>query len=227
MGTHDPARIHASRPNPQRSHTSVKVTSLKSNRSSLSRMSLVRKSQPVFVLILVLGISTVAPSTQAQSPLPPPLRSIESLDVPRYMGRWYEIAKFPNWFQRQCVAATVATYSLRPDGQVQVLNECRRQNGQMEQALGQARHLGPATSARLQVRFAPQWLSLLPFVWGDYWVIDLDERYELVAVSEPQREYLWVLSRTPVVDEVRYAALLTRLAAQGLDVGRLESTPQR
>ena len=143
------------------------------------------------------------------------------------MGRWYEIAKFPNWFQRQCVGNTSANYSLRPDGQVQVLNECRRQNGEMEQALGQARQLGPATSPRLQVRFAPQWLSLLPFVWGDYWVIDLDERYELVAVSEPKREYLWVLSRTPVVDEARYAALLTRLTAQGLDVRRLESTPQR
>ena len=183
----------------------------------------------ITALITALGLALVSPGAQAQnqSPSAPPLRSIESLDVPRYMGRWYEIAKFPNWFQRQCVAATVATYSLRPDGQVQVLNECRRQNGQMEQALGQARQLGPATSARLQVRFAPQWLSLLPFVWGDYWVIDLDERYELVAVSEPKREYLWVLSRTPVVDEVRYAALLTRLAAQGLDVSRLESTPQR
>ena len=186
-------------------------------------------SAVITALVTALGLALVSPGAQAQtqSPSAPPLRAIESLDVPRYMGRWYEIAKFPNWFQRQCVGATVATYSLRPDGQVQVLNECRRQNGQMEQALGQARQLGPATSARLQVRFAPQWLSLLPFVWGDYWVIDLDERYELVAVSEPKREYLWVLSRTPVVDEVRYAALLTRLAAQGLDVSRLESTPQR
>ena len=147
--------------------------------------------------------------------------------MPRYMGRWYEIAKFPNWFQRQCVGNTSASYSLGADGRVQVRNECRRQNGEMEQAMGQARQIGSTTSPRLQVRFAPQWLSLLPFVWGDYWVIDLDERYELVAVSEPKREYLWILSRTPVVDEVRYAALLTRLAAQGLDVRRLESTPQR
>ncbi len=183
----------------------------------------------ITALISALGLALVSPGVQAQSqsPSPPPLRAIDSLDVPRYMGRWYEIAKFPNWFQRQCVGNTSASYSLRPDGQVQVLNECRRQNGEMEQALGQARQLGPATSARLQVRFAPQWLSLLPFVWGDYWVIDLDERYELVAVSEPKREYLWVLSRTPVVDEARYAALLTRLSAQGLDVRRLESTPQR
>jgi apolipoprotein D and lipocalin family protein len=183
---------------------------------------------PSLALALVLlAVPWVHARAQAQAPSPPPLRAIESLDVPRYMGRWYEIAKFPNWFQRQCVGNTSANYSLRPDGQVQVLNECRRQNGEMEQALGQARQLGPATSPRLQVRFAPQWLSLLPFVWGDYWVIDLDERYELVAVSEPKREYLWVLSRTPVVDEARYAALLTRLTAQGLDVRRLESTPQR
>jgi len=90
-----------------------------------------------------------------------------------------------------------------------------------------ARQVGGPGSARLQVRFAPAWLSVLPFVWGDYWVIDLDERYELVAISEPKRDYLWILSRSPQVDPARYQALLARLAAMGLEVGRLEKTPQR
>jgi apolipoprotein D and lipocalin family protein len=78
----------------------------------------------------------------------------------------------------------------------------------------------------LQVRFAPAWLSFLPFVWGDYWIVDLDDKYELVAISEPRREYLWILSRTPAVDEATYKALLNRLTIIGLDVKKLEKSPQ-
>ena len=176
------------------------------------------------LLVAVLLAATVA-TAQTTQPLAP-LQSIASLDVPRYMGRWFEIAKLPNWFQRKCLADTSATYRLLPDGRVEVLNQCRKESGEMDQALGAARQMGPATSAKLQVRFAPSWLSVLPFVWGDYWVIDLDERYELVAISEPKRQYLWILSRTPQVDEARYAALLGRLQAMGLDVGKLEKTRQ-
>ena len=150
--------------------------------------------------------------------------TIASLDVSRYLGRWHEIAKFPNRFQKKCVSDTSADYALRPDGTISVLNQCRRADGQWETALGQARQIGDSHSAKLQVRFATAWLSLLPWVWGDYWIVDLDERYELVAVSEPTREYLWILSRSPVVEPSRYAALLGRLAALGLDVDRLEKT---
>jgi len=171
---------------------------------------------------MALLMVTLAPAETRSSGAP--LQAIAALDVPRYMGRWYEIAKLPNWFRRKCVADTSATYRLLPDGRVEVLNQCRKDNGQMDQALGMARQIGPAHSATLQVRFAPSWLSVLPFVWGDYWVIDLDERYELVAVSEPKRRYLWILSRSPVVDEARYNALLARLQAMGLEVGQLERT---
>ena len=176
------------------------------------------------LLVAVLLAATVA-TAQTTQPLAP-LQSIAALVVPRYMGRWFEIAKLPNWFQRKCVADTSATYRLLPDGRVEVLNQCRKESGEMDQALGAARQIGPATSAKLQVRFAPSWLSVLPFVWGDYWVIDLDERYELVAISEPKRQYLWILSRTPQVEEARYAALLGRLQAMGLEVGKLEKTRQ-
>jgi apolipoprotein D and lipocalin family protein len=156
----------------------------------------------------------------------PPLSTIEALDVPRYMGRWYEVAKYPNRFQRKCVADTSAQYTLLGDGTVQVANRCRRADGSLDQALGQARQLGGAASPRLQVRFAPAWLSFLPFVWGDYWVVDLDEGYSLAAVSEPRREYLWILSRSPQPDAAAYAALLERLRAQGFELSRLERTVQ-
>lgn len=177
----------------------------------------------------VLGLALVTVQARAQAPLAPngplpPLSAISELSVERYMGRWYEIAKLPNWFQRKCVADTSAQYSLLPEGGVQVLNQCRRQSGEMDQALGLARQQGGANSPKLKVRFAPAWLSWVPAVWGDYWVIDLDPAYELVAVSEPRREYLWVLSRTPTVEPSRYAALLARLSAMGLPVEKLEKT---
>jgi apolipoprotein D and lipocalin family protein len=171
-------------------------------------------------------LDAAQPAAVPSAVTPGPLTTVVTLDVPRYMGTWFEIAKVPNWFQKKCVADTRADYLLQAGGSVQVTNRCRRENGDMEQAIGEARQMGPATSPKLQVRFAPAWLSLLPFVWGDYWVIDLDADYQLVAVSEPKREYLWVLSRTPTVSAEAYQALLLRLQAQGFDLKRLERTRQ-
>ena len=163
----------------------------------------------------------------AQQPALAPLSVIATLDVPRYMGRWYEIAKFPNWFQRMCASQTQANYELQADGTLRVLNRCRNASGEWQEALGTARSVAAVGTPKLQVRFAPDWLAWLPLVWGNYWVIDLDADYQLVAVSEPSREYLWVLSRTPQVAPEVYQALLQRLRAQGLDIERLERTPQQ
>jgi len=170
---------------------------------------------------LLLGLPGLA-----WSDAPTPLQPVPSLNIERYLGRWYEIAKFPNWFQRKCTADTTAEYTLNPDGSVRVVNQCRTSAGEMLQAAGQAKQIGGDASPRLRVRFAPEWLSFLPFLWGDYWVVDLDEAYALAAVSEPGRDYLWILSRTPTVDSVQYEALLSRLARMGLDIGRLEKSPQ-
>lgn len=155
-----------------------------------------------------------------------PLQTIGRLDLPRYQGVWYELAKFPNWFQKKCVGETRAEYRARDNGQIQVINRCRQADGDMAEAIGSARLVGETGSPRLKVRFAPAWLAFIPAVWGDYWVIDLDPDYQLAAVSEPGRDYLWILSRTPQIPPARYQALLARLAAQGLDISRLEITPQ-
>jgi apolipoprotein D and lipocalin family protein len=179
------------------------------------------------LLALCFGLTGIeAQAESAAPPVAPALQTIAALDVPRYMGTWYEIAKFPNWFQKKCVGATRAEYRQLQGGSVQVINRCRLENGEMNEAIGKARQVGPAASPKLKVRFAPDWLSFLPMVWGDYWVIDLDEAYQLVAVSEPEREYLWVLSRTPQVDPQRYQDLLNRLSQKGFDVRRLEQTRQ-
>ena len=121
---------------------------------------------------------------------------------------------------------TRAQYSVRSDGSLQVINRCKLASGDMDEAIGAARQIGNVSSPKLQVRFAPQWLSIIPAVWGDYWVIDLDDNYQWAAVSEPGREYLWILSRTPRMDPQTYANLLVRLTGLGLDVQKLELTPQ-
>lgn len=167
----------------------------------------------------------VAPGNDGQ-PVNGGLSTIAVLDLPRYMGTWYEIAKFPNWFQKKCTGATSAEYRLKNDGMVQVVNRCRLESGEMTEAIGAARQIGPASSPKLKVRFAPGWLSFLAFVWGDYWVIDLDEHYQLVAVSEPKKEYLWILARTPNIDPDDYKNLLTRLVQKGFDLRKLELTRQ-
>ena len=157
---------------------------------------------------------------------PGALTTIPSLDVPRYMGTWYEIAKYPNWFQKKCVSNTRADYSAQADGKVRVLNRCTTKDGDVSEAIGEARQTGGSTSPKLEVRFAPAWLSFIPLVWGNYWVIDLDPAYQVVAVSEPKREYLWVLSRTPDMPAKAWDELVARLEKQGFDSRKLERTLQ-
>jgi apolipoprotein D and lipocalin family protein len=176
--------------------------------------------------LLNLALLACLACTAASAQTPQPLVTIASLDVPRYMGVWYEIAKYPNRFQKKCIADTKAEYRLMPEGTVQVTNRCRMASGELDEAIGEARQIGNATSPTLQVRFAPAWLSVFPFVWGNYWVIDLDAGYQLAAVSEPKREFLWILSRTPTVSADVYDALVARLQRAGFDPQRLEKSPQ-
>lgn len=155
----------------------------------------------------------------------PALRAVDRLDLDRYAGTWYEIAKYPNRFQARCVADTIARYR-RTGDTVEVFNRCRLADGSYIDVMGVARRVGTEGSAVLEVRFAPAWLAWLSAVWAPYWVFDLDPEYTLAAVGQPGREYLWILSRTPHVDPARYTALLRRIEAAGYDTGRLELTPQ-
>jgi apolipoprotein D and lipocalin family protein len=156
---------------------------------------------------------------------PPPTQ--DWVDLARYTGRWYEIARLPNRFQDQCAGDVVATYTRRPDGRVTVLNECRGQDGQSTRAEGVARladEKGPAS--RLKVRFAPAALSFLPFVWGDYWILELDRDYRHAVVGDPSRKYLWILSRSPEMDAATYESLAAAAGRLGFDTARLVRTPQ-
>jgi apolipoprotein D and lipocalin family protein len=189
-------------------------------------MNLLLKQAHFCLIGFLLLASPIAFSQTSNQPADVPVKTIASLDVPKYLGTWYEIAKYPNWFQKKCVGNTKAVYSMRPDGNLKVLNSCKTTDGAVSEAEGTARQIGSSDSPKLEVRFAPAWLSFLPMVWGDYWVIDLDSQYQVAAVSDPRREYLWVLSRTPQLDKKTYDALLQRLQAQQFDIRKLEITPQ-
>ena len=155
-----------------------------------------------------------------------PVKSIAELDISRYMGTWYEIAKLPNWFQRKCTQDTQAQYKILGPQKIEVTNKCTTATGEEIKAVGVARPNSSGQVAQLEVRFAPDWTAWLPLVWGTYWVLDLDPDYQLAAVGDPTRSYLWVLSRSPVVSASQYESLLQRLKVMGFDITKLEKTRQ-
>ena len=150
----------------------------------------------------------------------PSLNVVESVDLQRYLGNWYEIASYPAWFQKGCTGST-AEYTLMPDGRIQVINRCRKKSldGPLKESKGKAEVVDLATNAKLKVWF------FWPFK-GNYWIIELDDDYRWAVVGEPGRKYLWILSRTPVMDETVYEGILSRLPQKGYDPGRLQLTPQ-
>ena len=169
------------------------------------------------IALVFLGVLALAGCASTQ----PSLVVVDEVDLGRYLGKWYEIASFPQWFQRGCVAST-ATYSRRPDGRIGVLNECRDGSfdGELRRNEGVAWVADDGGSlAKLKVQF------FWPFR-GDYWIIDLDPEYRYAAVGHPSRNYLWILARTPNLDPVSHQELSARLEAQGYDLSRLRRTPQ-
>ena len=153
------------------------------------------------------------------------VRTVPFVDLDRYAGDWFEIARFENRFQRQCVGDVRASYVRRADGRIDVVNRCRTADGQIE-ARGVARLVDEQTHAKLKVRFAPAWLSWLPPVWGDYWIIGLASDYSWAVVGDPDRNYLWILARTPNLTDESVAAARAAARDNGFDVGRLMQTPQ-
>ena len=150
----------------------------------------------------------------------PPLRTVTHVDLARYTGTWYEIASYPQKFQKGCTATT-AVYTLREDGKIEVVNRCNRDSldGRETIARGKAKVVDRESNAKLKVSF------FWPF-WGDYWIIDLDPEYRWAVVGNPSRKYLWILSRTRSMDPQVYAQILERITAQGYDVGKLRTTLQ-
>lgn len=172
---------------------------------------------------LLLALAAAPALVRAESRV----QVVPGMDLSRYAGSWYEIARFPNRFQKRCISDVVANYVLQPGGTMGVVNKCRQADGSYKEAQAQARLADPAQpNTKLEVRFAPSWLSWLPWVWGDYWVIALDADYRYSLVGTPDHDYLWILARTPTLDAAVYEHLLAQAKAQGFDITRLKKTGQ-
>ena len=155
--------------------------------------------------------STILPTlllaTAAVTPLPSQAQAVTTVpavDLQRYAGKWYEIARLPNSFQKKCLAEVSAEYKPRSDGDIDVVNRCQVEGGKIDEAVGLARVVPGTNNAKLQVRFAPGWLS----------------------VGTPSRDYLWILSRTPTISAAQYEAAVNNATRQGFDTARLEKTVQ-
>lgn len=163
------------------------------------------------------GLAQAVPDTAKGA-----VRAVDFVDLTRYAGRWYEVARFPNRFQRRCACETTAEYELLANGQMRVINSCRQADGRLARVEGRARAAradGPASE--LKVRFAPAFLSFLSIVWADYWILDVTPEYDAALVGTPTRELLWILSRTPAMADSTYQRMVDTARAQGFDVTRL------
>ena len=151
----------------------------------------------------------------------PPLATVPSVDLNRYSGKWYEIAKYPNFFQRGCAGNTTAEYSANPDGSVRVVNKSIGKNGKPMQVAGRATVVPGSQNSKLNVSFGG------PFS-GAYWVIGLDEKnYSWAVVGHPSRQFLWVLAREPKLAAATYQQIFKLVAERGYEPSRLENTHQQ
>jgi len=170
----------------------------------------------LFIIMMCLGLLVAVLSACRSSAHVSTLEVVPSVDLNRYIGTWYEIARYPNSFQKKDCVGTTATYALREDGKISVVNRCRKgsPDGPEDKVSGKAWVVDPKTNARIKVQF------FWPFS-GDYWIIQLGEQYEYAVVGHPDRTYLWILSRTPQMDPELYAHIITRLKQQGYDPSKL------
>lgn len=169
--------------------------------------------------VSVLTFASCTPSRTAELNLPE-LQVVEKVDLQKYAGTWYEVARLPNGFQKDCVA-TRAIYSVLDDERVKVVNECRKGalDGKLKTIEGSAKVVDKETGAKLAVTF------FWPFS-GDYWIVDLAEDYSYAAVATPERNYLWILSRTAQMDPAEYQGVVARLQEDGFAVEQLIETSQ-
>ena len=169
----------------------------------------------LYFLIVLLGISGCQGIPRKTSP---ELQVVAHVDIERYLGKWYEIALYPNWFEEGCFRST-AFYEKLDNGQIKVTNRCRMygSEGELNEAIGKANIVDKRTNAKLKVQF------FWPFK-GDYWIIDLDKDYQYAVVSEPARQYLWILSRSPNLDNQTLEQLKNKIREKGFDLSYLKKT---
>lgn len=148
----------------------------------------------------------------------PPLQTVQKVDINRYLGTWYEIARYEHFFEKDCKNVS-ANYSILDEQTIKVINRCTNMlTNEKKEAIGRA-YATDDTNSKLKVSF------FRPF-YGDYWVMILDENYDYVVVGTPSREYLWILARKPILDEKIKNEILQKLPTLGFDASKLIWTIQ-
>lgn len=150
--------------------------------------------------------------------------TVDTVDLEKYTGKWYEISKIPNSFQDQCIKNTTANYSINEAGDIIVLNKCIDDEGEVDDAEGLARIVDKKTNSKLEVSFVN--LFGWRLFWGDYWIIELDEDYKYVAVATPSRKYGWILSRNPKMIESDLTKCYQAFEKNGYDINKFEMSIQ-
>jgi apolipoprotein D and lipocalin family protein len=163
----------------------------------------------ILSIIFLAGSITLNGQTQHEGTV----NTVSYVDLNKYAGKWYEIAKIPNRFQKGCVRNTTAEYKLREDGNIAVINKCIEDDGSVNEAEGLAKVVDEKTNSKLKVSFVS--IFGIHLFWGDYWIIGLDKNYEYAVVGHPDRKYGWILSRTPKLSEEKLQEAYTILKENG------------
>jgi len=187
-----------------------------------------RRALPLAIAAAFELAGCASPSVPPPATSLPPLKTVPSVDLARYVGTWHEIARYPFGIQdRNCARETTADYALLASGDVSVVNRCLRADGGVFVADGVAWVVDAQSRARLQVSFLPPSLRGLPIGRGDYWILELAPDYGWVVIGEPGRRYLWILARSPGLPRDVLDGILARLPSHGYDPARVIASPGR
>jgi apolipoprotein D and lipocalin family protein len=171
--------------------------------------------------IALLSVAAFAHSDREKIP------TAKDINLNKYLGRWFEIARKPLYFQKKCDYNVSAHYSLNANGKIKVDNRCYSQNGQLQQSIGEAAVQNAPVNSKLKVSFLPQALRWLPVGRGDYWILKIDENYQVALVGTPNRKYLWLLSRSQTLDPAISKEYLQYAESLGYDLKDLIHTKQQ
>lgn len=160
------------------------------------------------LIIIIISFFNV----MAQKETPEPI-TVDHVDLNKYTGIWYEIAKIPNSFQKKCISNSAAHYSLNEDGSIKVVNSCKNSDGEMNSSEGVAEVVDTKTNSRLKVSFVS--IFGINFFWGDYWIIGLNDDYSYAVIGTPNRKYGWILSRTKQLSEEKLSTVYDILQKNG------------
>jgi apolipoprotein D and lipocalin family protein len=168
-------------------------------------------------LVSLINLSTMflMSCASSQNKDLPPLTTVEQVDLDKYVGLWYEVAKIPNSFQDHCAYGTTAEYKIDEDGDIIVTNSCYDEEGTLDVTEGLAKVVDKKSNAKLEVSFV-SFLGIRPF-WGDYWIIGLDENYQWAVIGTPNRKYGWVLGRTPSLPDETMQEIFDILKSQNYE----------